>query len=70
MKQVSVRLSVRPSVRPSISVPSFGRRTAALRRVCCYGPDGKKISIGCCTADAQQQTRAVPRCQLTREAEV
>jgi len=51
-----------------------------LLRVCCVGPGGQKISIdrllhGRRSAaaapqhDAQQQMRAVPRCQLTWEAD-
>jgi len=48
-----------------LSVPSFGRRLQ-LRRVCCCGPAGLEISIDCCTAGAQQQMRAVSRCQLRR----
>jgi len=61
---------VRPSVRPSVclSVPSCGRRTP-LRRVCSCGHGGQEISIDCCTVAAQRQMRAVPRCQLTHEAE-
>ena len=51
-KLSSVRLCVRPSV------PS-------LRRVCCCGPGSQAISIDCCTAGAQQQIRAVSRCQPT-----
>ena len=47
------RASVRLSVCPII------------RRVCCCGPGGQEISIDCCTAGAQQQMRAVSRCQLT-----
>jgi len=39
-----------------LSVPS-GRRTPLLRRVCCCGPVGQKISIDCCTAGGQQQPR-------------
>jgi len=67
------RYGVRPSV--SLSVPSFGRRTP-LRQVAAVGPAGtQEISIdsGGCRAPmqhgAQQQMRAVSRCQLTQEAE-
>jgi len=69
MKLSSVRLSVPP--RPSVcsSVPSFGRR-AQLRRVCCCGPGDQELSIDRCTACAQQQTRAVSRCQLAWDAEL
>ena len=70
MKLSSVHSSVRPSVRLSVclSVPSCGRRTP-LRRVCSCGHGGQEISIDCCTVAAQRQMRAVPRCQLTHEAE-
>ena len=64
MKLSGVRLSVR--LCPSVSL--FGRRKP-LRRVCCCGPGGQEISIDCHTAGAQQQMRAVSRCQLTPEAE-
>ena len=57
MKLSGFCLSVRPSV------PSFGRRTL-LRRVCYCGPSRKEISIGCCTAGAQQQMRAASRRKL------
>ena len=48
-----------------MSVPSFGRRLQ-LRWVCCCVHGGQQISIDCCTAGAQQQMRAVSRCQLRR----
>jgi len=53
---VSTHLSVGLS-RPSID------RCSSVRRVCCCEPDGQEISIDCCTAGAQQQLRAVSRCQ-------
>jgi len=48
----------RPSVRlsPCPSVPPFCLRTP-LPRVCCCGPGEQEISIDCCTAGAQQQSR-------------
>jgi len=58
---VSVRLSV-----PSID------RCNSVRRVCRCGPgigSRQEISIDYCTAGAQQQLRAVLRCQLAYEAE-
>ena len=51
-----------------LSVPSFAHCTLLLQ-VCCCGPSGQEILIDCCTAGAQQQTRAVSRLQLTWEAE-
>jgi len=59
---LSVRLSAR------LSVPSIDR-CSSVRQVCCCGPGGQEIAIDCCTAGAQQQLRAVSRCQLTCEAE-
>jgi len=62
-----------------LSVPS-GRCTP-LPRICCRGPGGHEISIDCCTASGPavssrcaaaacgSRMRAVPRCQLTQEAE-
>jgi len=44
-------------------VSSFGSRTP-LWRICCCEPGGQEILIDGCMASAQQQLRAVSRCQL------
>jgi len=62
MKLSGVRPSVGLSVRPITRPP--------LQWVCCCGPGGQETSIDCCTTGAQQQMRAVPRRQLTSEAEL
>ena len=56
------------------SVPAIGR-CSRVRRVCCRGPGGQAISIDCCGRrapapqqhGAQQQMRAVSRCQLSEQ---
>ena len=56
MRRSGVRLSVRPSVR--LSVPSIDSSSGApAARAPCY----ERRTAG---ADAQQQMRAAPRCQL------
>jgi len=56
MRRSGVRLSVRPSVR--LSVPSIDSSSGApAARLPCY----ERRTAG---ADAQQQMRAAPRCQL------
>jgi len=51
-----------------------GPPTTALRTplllVCGCVPGEQEISIVCCTAGAQQQMRAVSRCQLTQETDL
>jgi len=54
----SVCLSVR------LSVPAIDR-CCIVRRVCCWAPGEQEISIDCCTAGAQLQSRAVPPRQPT-----
>jgi len=59
----SVCLSVRPAQQAWITTVTLFLSTGFVA----VGPAGRQdtcISIDCCTAGAQQQTRAVSRCQL------
>jgi len=58
-----------PSVCPPVCPIYRVDRCSNVRRVYYFGPGAQEVSIDRCTAFAQQQLRAVSRCQLTQEAE-